>query len=64
MAHHFGFILNTFNNTCITCGGRDFLEQVIVGETLSAEKLAACGVPVDEGVEVFICINCLLELCQ
>lgn len=64
MAHHFGFIFSNFNGTCITCGGRDFLEQVIVGETISAKKLDACGMPVDEGEEVFICFNCLLELSQ
>ncbi|NLJ56555.1 MAG: hypothetical protein GX334_05825 [Firmicutes bacterium] len=62
MAHHFGFIFNPLN-TCLTCGSRDFLETAIVGETLSIEKLAAGGIHLDVGEEVFICFNCLLEFC-
>ncbi len=63
MAFHFGFVLNPVNSTCVTCGSRDYLEPAIVGETLCAEKLAASGMLLDRGEEVYICFNCLLEFC-
>ena len=51
------------NSSCLNCGESYFLERGIVGDTISAEALKQRGIDLQEGVEVFICFECYLEVC-
>ncbi len=50
------------NRACLACASMDFLELVMVGETISRETLQALGMDLQEGDAVLICFSCYLEL--
>ncbi|GEM_PF-1682901 len=51
------------NNSCITCGCVDFLVGEVVGVTLCREALKKLGLELEEGDQVLVCKECLMELC-
>lgn len=56
-------MLFPLNSSCLNCGEQYFLERAIVGDTISTEALRQRGIELEEGVEVVICYECLMEVC-
>lgn len=50
------------NNSCLFCGEALFLKRAMVGVTISKEKLKELDIDLEEGDEVFICMECLPQV--
>ena len=50
------------NNSCLFCGEDLFLKRAMVGVTISKDKLKELEIDLNDGDEVFICMECLLQV--